>query len=147
MVRFPSWQCALCSWERHFTPISHLGQAVYSLWWPTLTKDLQTEPQKFSALEWSDRPRVPGTNELTSFERFRIPSHNALRPFVQFFFLEFRGVLSTSSSILARQGSNAINLSSSSSKNVVCIRFTCRIIFKFIRKTSFDWTYCKIGGH
>ena len=36
----------LCSWERHLTLISHRGQAVHPLWWPSLTKDLQTEPKK-----------------------------------------------------------------------------------------------------
>ena len=36
----------LCPWERHFMLISHWDQAVYPLswlWWPSLTKDLQTE--------------------------------------------------------------------------------------------------------
>ena len=41
---------SLCPWEGHFTSISHWGQAVYPLVWPSLTKDLQIEPpKKFSA--------------------------------------------------------------------------------------------------
>ena len=41
-----SGNASLCPWERHFTLISHWGRAVYPLWWPSLTKDLQTEPKK-----------------------------------------------------------------------------------------------------
>ena len=36
----------MSNWERHFTLISHSGHAVYPSWWPSPTKDLQTEPQK-----------------------------------------------------------------------------------------------------
>ena len=37
----------LCPSEKHLSLISHYwGQAVYMSWWPSLTKDLQTEPQK-----------------------------------------------------------------------------------------------------
>ena len=44
--RFDSRTCnaSLCPWERHFMLISHWGQAVHLLRWPSLTKDLQTEP-------------------------------------------------------------------------------------------------------
>ena len=49
---------SLCPRERHCTLISHWGQAVYPLWWPSLTKDLQAEPKKCSALVnldlWND---------------------------------------------------------------------------------------------
>ena len=37
---------SLCPWERYLTLISHWGEAVYLLQWPSLTKDLQTEPKK-----------------------------------------------------------------------------------------------------
>ena len=37
---------SLCLWERYFTLISYWSQAVYPLWWSSLTKNLQTEPQK-----------------------------------------------------------------------------------------------------
>jgi len=34
----------LCPWGKSLNAISHLGaQAVYLLWWPSLTKDMQTE--------------------------------------------------------------------------------------------------------
>ena len=39
-------KASLCPWERHFTLTSHWGEAVHPLWWPSLTKDLQTEPKK-----------------------------------------------------------------------------------------------------
>jgi len=39
----------LCLSERHLMLISLWGQAVYPLWWPSLTKDMQTEQ-----LCWSD---------------------------------------------------------------------------------------------
>ena len=35
----------LCSWERQ-TFISYWGRAMYLLWWPNLTKELQAEPKK-----------------------------------------------------------------------------------------------------
>ena len=57
------WQTtgnALCSWERH--AYFSLGQTVYPLWWPSLTKDLQTVPQKeCSALVWLGTRGVPGS--------------------------------------------------------------------------------------
>ena len=56
----------LCPWERHFTLISHWDQAVYPLWLPSQTKDLQTEPKKCSALVLLDRCRVPGSYERVS---------------------------------------------------------------------------------
>ena len=37
---------SLCLWKRHFTLISHWGHSVYSLWWASLTKEIQTEPKK-----------------------------------------------------------------------------------------------------
>ena len=42
---------SLCPWKRHLMLISHSeqsthAQAVYPLWWPSLIKDLQTEPKK-----------------------------------------------------------------------------------------------------
>ena len=58
---FPAWRsvhkvwrtsrkaCLLCPWARHLTGCLHLhvadrwrGQAIYSSWWPSLTKDMQT---------------------------------------------------------------------------------------------------------
>ena len=42
-------ELAMCRrrWERHLTLISHCwSQAVSELWWPSLTKDWQTEPRK-----------------------------------------------------------------------------------------------------
>ena len=36
---------SLHPWERHCILISHCGQAVCPQWWPSLTKDLQTEPK------------------------------------------------------------------------------------------------------
>ena len=42
--------CLLCPWARHLTGCLRLyvvdrwwGQAVYPSWWPSLTKDMQTE--------------------------------------------------------------------------------------------------------
>jgi len=35
---------SLCPWERHLMLFPILGQAVYPLWWPCRTKDMQTEP-------------------------------------------------------------------------------------------------------
>ena len=60
---FPAWRsahkgvwrtsrqaCLLCPWARHLTGCLRLyvadrwwGQAVYPSWWPSLTKDMQTE--------------------------------------------------------------------------------------------------------
>ena len=37
--------------KKHSTLIFHWGKAVYPLWWPIVTKDLQTEPKK-DALRW-----------------------------------------------------------------------------------------------
>ena len=37
---------SLCPRERHFALIFHCGQALFPLWWPSLTKDLQTEHEK-----------------------------------------------------------------------------------------------------
>ena len=42
------------------------GQAVYPLWCPSWTKDLQTEP-RCSALVWLDRCRVPGSQARTMY--------------------------------------------------------------------------------
>ena len=39
----------------------HWGQAVYWLWWPSLTKDLQTEPKKAICFGVVDRRRVRGS--------------------------------------------------------------------------------------
>ena len=36
----------LCPWGKNFTLLFHWGQAVNTLWWPSLTKTLQTEQQK-----------------------------------------------------------------------------------------------------
>ena len=43
----PTGNVSLCPWERHFTITSNgTDQAVYPLWWPSLTRDLRTEPEK-----------------------------------------------------------------------------------------------------
>ena len=42
-----SGNTSLYSWKRQFKLICHWGQAVYPLWWPRMTKDLQTAPKKF----------------------------------------------------------------------------------------------------
>jgi len=34
---------SLCPWEKHSMLFPTWGQAVYPLWWPSLTKDMQTE--------------------------------------------------------------------------------------------------------
>jgi len=34
---------SLCPWERHLRYIPSWSQAVYPLWWPSLTKDMLTE--------------------------------------------------------------------------------------------------------
>jgi len=45
----------LSPWERYLMLFPHLGgQAVYLLWWPSLTKDMQTE----QLLCWSGRHRA-----------------------------------------------------------------------------------------
>ena len=50
------------TWERQLTLIFHWDEAVYLLWWPSLTKDLQTEPKtRRSALVWLDRCYVLGS--------------------------------------------------------------------------------------
>ena len=57
---------SLSPWQRHYTPISHLNQAVYRLWWPSLVKDLHKNPKKgCSALVWLDRRRVPDSCKHT----------------------------------------------------------------------------------
>ena len=59
---------SLRPWEKHFTPISYRSQAIYPLWWLSLTKDLQTEPtkQKYSTLVWLHRRRMFGIHERTN---------------------------------------------------------------------------------
>ena len=41
-----------------FLHIFHWCQAIYSLWWSSLTRDLQTEKKECTALAWLGR--VPG---------------------------------------------------------------------------------------
>ena len=44
---------SLRTFERHFTLISYWNGTVFPFWWPSLTKDLQTEPPKrCSTLMW-----------------------------------------------------------------------------------------------
>ena len=57
---------SFCTLKRHFTFIFYWGRALYPLWWTSLTKDLQTEPKKCSALVWLDRLRMPGSYERTN---------------------------------------------------------------------------------
>ena len=54
----------LRTWGRHFTLISHWGQIVYLLWWPSLTRLANKSPK--SALRWCGHTngRVPGSYEL-----------------------------------------------------------------------------------
>ena len=58
---------SLCPWERQFALISHWGHAVYPSWWPSPTKDLQTEPQKgMSCVGVADIRWMPGSYERTN---------------------------------------------------------------------------------
>ena len=52
-VRFSNWQCVVTSLGKALFEyiISHWGQAINPLWWPSLIKDLQTEPKK-GASSW-----------------------------------------------------------------------------------------------
>ena len=63
--------CLLCSWARHLTGRLHLqvanrwrGQAVYPSWWPSLTKDMQTEHEFIRIYKANtaaeDRKAMPG---------------------------------------------------------------------------------------
>ena len=66
-------------WKRHFTPVFHWDQAVYSLWWPSLTKNLQTKAKKCPALVWLDRRKVPGSYERTKSKNFIVLAQNVLK--------------------------------------------------------------------
>jgi len=62
---FDSWcgNASLCPWERHVC-FPSWGQAVYLLWWPSLTKDMQSE----QLLCWSgitdiEHSTTTGSNE------------------------------------------------------------------------------------
>ena len=75
-------------WDSLFTLIFHWSQAVYPIWWPSLTKDLQTKPKKgCSALLWLDRRRVPGSYQRTNkLDKNHLPQPiYSFRPLLGFF--------------------------------------------------------------
>ena len=74
--------CLLCPWARHLTGCSHLhvvdrwwGQAVYPSWWPSLTKDMQTEHEliRMKKSQTSEKQMRRRLNISRIFQKIKYP--------------------------------------------------------------------------
>jgi len=58
-------------WEKHLLLFPILGQAVFLLWWPSLTKDMQTE-QLLCLARYEDTKRITSGSNVELFNCTRV---------------------------------------------------------------------------